>query len=126
MKSLISSTLILLALYAQATCADEHQSRLIVLSSSYTSISGQYTSVKPTYYIPLQDSKCGLVFFRSLNRSQTVSQSGIEQSHHSQHYGLGFHQQVNSWMYTQVIVQSQQYSQQEGAYESLFNVSMSF
>jgi hypothetical protein len=126
MKILLSSTLILLALYAQASCASDQLSRFIVLSSNYTSDSGQHTSVKPTLYIPLQNSNQGIVFFRSLNRSQTVSQSGIERSSHSQHYGLGLHQQINAWMYTQVVLQSQHYSQQQGAYESLFNVSMSF
>ncbi len=126
MKSLISSAIILLALYAQACCANEQQSGFIVLSSSYTLNNGQYSSIKPTFYIPLQNSDSGLIFFRSLNKSQAVSQTGIKQTLYSQHYGIGLHQQVNSWFFTQVVLQSQHYSQQRGTYETLFNVSMSF
>jgi len=125
MKSLISSTLILLALYAQATCADEQLTRFVVLTSSHQTDSGQYTSIKPTLLVPWQDSQSGFVLFRSLNREQTINYSGIKQNHNSQTYGFGMHHRVNGWMYTQVVVQSQQYSQQNG-FESMFNLSMSF
>jgi hypothetical protein len=126
MKSLISSALILLALYAQACCANEQPFRFIVLSNSHIPNSEQYSSFTPTLYIPMKNSNSGLIFFRSLNTSQTERQTGIKQTLHSQHYGLGLHQQVNSWIFTQVVLQSQHYSHQEDAYETLFNVSMSF
>ncbi len=126
MKSLISSTLILLALYAQACCADEQLTRFVVLTSSHQTDTAQYTSVKPTLYMPIQDSQTGFVLFRGLNRSESVNYSGIKQNHISQNYGMGFHHQISNWMYTQVVVQSKEHSQQGSGYESMFYVNLSF
>lgn len=126
MKSLIGGMLILLALYAQAASADERQARFIVLSSAQQTGDGQYSSVQPTLYVPLSSPRSGLVFFRSLNRDSTTSDSGVKRNFNSQHYGLGFRHQVNSWMITQVVVQSQQYNRQSSGYESMFNVNVFF
>ncbi len=123
MKSLISSTLILLALYAQACCADEQLTRFVVLTSSHQTDTGQYTSVKPTLYMPIQDTQTGFVLFKGLNRTESVVHSHIKRS---QNYGMGFHHQVNNWMYTQVVVQSNEYSQQSSGYESMLYVNLAF
>ena len=126
MKSLIGGMLILLALYAQAASADERQARFIVLSSAQQTGDGQYNSVKPTLYMPLQSTQAGFILFRGLNHRDSVNHLGVRSSHNSQHYGMGLHHQVSNWMYTQVVIQSQQHSQQGSGYESMFYVNLSF
>ncbi len=126
MKSLISGTLILLALYAQASCAQDAQARLIILNSQIQSFSAQVTRVQPTLLVPLNHSQYGIMAFTRIDRQQSATLQDIQASHMSEAYGIGMLHQVNSWMYTQVVVQTQQLSNLENGYESVVSLTAQF
>ncbi len=126
MKSLISGTLILLALYAQAACAQDSQARLLILNSQILSYSEQVTSIQPTLFIPMNQPQYGLIAFTRINRHQSSHLQEIKQSHISDVYGVGMHHRVNAWMFTQVVVQSQQFGALEGGYESMLSLTAKF
>ena len=126
MKSLISSTLILLALYAQACSAQESNARLVFMNSHQQYSFEQITSLQPTLLIPLQQPQYGFIAYTRVNRHQSSNNQGIIQHHTSETLGFGLHHQINNWMQTQVVVQTQQYRRAGNELESMMSLAVQF
>jgi len=125
MKSLISGTLILLALYAQSSFA-QNSSHWIMLNSQNQYFSEQVTSIQPTLLVPLTQPQYGLVAYTRVNRHQNTNYTGAMQYRSSQSYGFGLHHRASNWMHTQIVVQTQQYRSAGNGFESMLNLAVRF
>jgi len=126
MKSLISSTLILLALYAQACCAQESPARLLMLNSQQQYFTEQISSIQPTLLISLQNPQYSVMLYSQISRHQSKNLEGSTQNYVNESTGLGIHHQVNSWMHTQIVVKSQQYQNRSSQIESMLSAVVRF
>ena len=126
MKSLISGTLILLALYAQACCAQDTSARLVMLNSHQHYLTGQITTIQPTLLIALQQPNYSLMVYSQTNHHKSQSFTGLQHNYANESTGLGIHHQVNNWMHTQVVVKTQQYQHRSSQLESMLSVAVHF
>ena len=126
MKSLISGTLILLALYAQASCAQDTSTRLVMLNSHQQLLTEQITTLQPTLFIALQQPNYSLMVYSQTNHHQSQSLLGLQHNYRNESTGLGIHHQVNNWMHTQVVVKTQQYQHRSSQLESMLSVAVHF
>ena len=126
MKSLISGTLILLALYAQACCAQDTSTRLIMLNSQQQYLTEQVTTIQPTLLIALQQPNYSLMLYSQTNHHQSQSLKGLQHNYVNESTGLGIHHQVNNWMHTQVVIKTQQYQHRSSQLESMLSVAVQF
>ncbi|MEH6345161.1 MAG: hypothetical protein V7785_08755 [Bermanella sp.] len=125
MKSLISGSLILLALYAQSSFAQD-SSHWVILNSHNQYFSEQVTSIQPTLLIPLSQSQYSLMAYTRVNRHQSANHTGVMQYRSSKSYGFGLHHRVSNWMHTQIVVQTQQYRSSASGFESMLNLAVQF
>ena len=124
MKSLISGTLILLALYAQASCAQDG-SQLIIINSQQQYFNMQVITIQPTLLIAIQ-ANYSVVLYSQKNLHKSYQLVNIQHQYTNESNGLGIHHQVNNWMQTQVVVKTQQYQHKSSQLESSLSVAVQF
>ncbi len=125
MKSLISGTLILLALYAQACCAQDG-SQLVMLNSQQQFFNKQIVTIQPTLLIAMSQPNYSFILYSRTNHHQGNNLKGIQQNFTNESTGLGIHQQVNNWVSTQLVVKTQQYQHKSSQLESSLSLAIQF
>lgn len=106
MKAFISSAIIMLALYAQASSAQEpiKLASFKVLSQHNLVAHTQVNSVQPSWFMNLNESNYQLTGFLKLDRTHL---GNALQQHHklTASYGFGVHYQMSPSIYSQLVWQ---------------------
>ena len=99
MKIILASFILTLAAYAQAACAEDYQISVFTQSETFNQFS-QHT-VQPTWLIG-QQGKPQIIGFTQITRTQQHLDNTNESVSHT--LGVGMHQQITPFMYTQMLI----------------------
>ena len=99
MKTILASVVLTLATYAQAACAEDYHISVFKQSQSFHQ-SSQHT-VQPTWLIG-QQGKPQIIGFTQITRTQQLADNTNESVQHT--LGVGMHQQITPFMYTQMLI----------------------
>lgn len=99
MKMILASLIITLAAYAQAACAEDYRINVFKQSQTFHQFS-QHT-VQPTWLIGQQGGP-QIMGFTQITRTQQYSDNTNESVSHT--LGVGMHQQITPFLYTQMFI----------------------
>lgn len=99
MKTILASLIITLAAYAQAACAEDYQVNVFKQSQTFNQFS--LHTVQPTWLIG-QQGKPQIIGFTQITRTEQHLDNTNESISHT--LGVGMHQQITPFLYTQMLI----------------------